>query len=686
MAGKLDASGTAAMGTLDTALAHAAGLLRTQPHLALRQAREILRAVPGHPQAVLIEGQAQRLAGDLPGARITLSRLAAAQPRSAATAYELGLTAAALGEVNVATSSFRRAIALKPDLSAAWLSLAATLREAGREQEASQADLSAIRASTRDPLLLEAAVAMGEGRFEAAEPLLRDRLRTDPNDVAAIRMLGELAWRIGRIDDALALLRLAVERAPGFEAARELLLRILAQGSDVTEALVHADRLVADDPGNPAHAMLKASLLVRVGDQEGARAIYATLARHDSSRLRVWLNLGHVEKTMGNQAEAIAAYRRAIAINPAIGEAWWSLANLKTVELGDGDIAAMLAALDEVSDNEDAVHLHFALGKAYEDAGNAAESFAHYDRANRLRRGELDYDPRRITAASLEHAGLFSAPFLAARAGQGCPARDPVFIVGLPRAGSTLVEQILASHSMIEGTMELPDMMMIAQRLESRVEEGEFAGLGAAIATLSSTDLARLGEEYLDRTRVHRKTGKPRFIDKMPNNWQHVGLIRLILPNAVIIDARRHPMACCFSGWKQHFARGQVFSYDLAEIGTYYGDYVAQMAAFDRAAPGAVHRVIYERMVADTPGEVRRLLDHVGVPFEEACLEFWRTRRAVRTASSEQVRQPIFTDAVEHWRMFTPWLGPLETALGPLATSYPAVPEDLGRDKPAEVG
>jgi tetratricopeptide (TPR) repeat protein len=449
----------------------------------------------------------------------------------------------------------------------------------------------------------------------------------------------------------------------------------------VTEALAHADRLVADDPRNPAHAMLNASLLVRVGDQEGARTIYAALAKRDPGRLRVWLNLGHVEKTMGNQAESVAAYRCAIAINPAIGEAWWSLANLKTVELGEGDIAAMLAALDKVSDNEDAVHMHFALGKAYEDTGNFAESFAHYDRANRLRREELAYDAERTARASQDHAALFTASFLAARVGQGCPARDPVFIVGMPRAGSTLVEQILASHSMIEGTMELPDMMMIAQRLESRVEEGEFASLSEAVASLSPANLKRLGEEYLDRTRVHRKTDKPLFIDKMPNNWQHVGLIRLILPNATIIDSRRHPMGCCFSGWKQHFARGQIFSYDLAEIGNYYSDYAAQMAAFDREAPGVVHRVIYERMVADTPGEVRRLLDHVEVPFEDACLEFWRTRRAVRTASSEQVRRPIFTDAVEHWRMFTPWLSPLESALGELAQCYPELPAGFCQSK-----
>ena len=341
------------------------------------------------------------------------------------------------------------------------------------------------------------------------------------------------------------------------------------------------------------------------------------------------------------------------------------------------DIAAMLGAEANVEDDEQASQLQFALGKANEDAGDAAKSFAHYERANALRRKDVDYEEARILGGAQEHAALFTAPFLASRAGQGCPANDPIFIVGLPRAGSTLVEQILSSHSQIEGTMELPDLMMIGDRLHSRVEDGEFASFSDVVRALPAADLARLGEEYLDRTRVHRKEGKPRFIDKMPNNWMYVGLIRLILPNATIIDARRHPMGCCFSGWKQFFARGQLFTYDLAEIGRYYRGYVAQMAAFDREAPGAVHRVIYERMVADTEGEVRRLLDHVGVPFEEECLSFYRNRRAVRTASSEQVRQPIFTGGVDHWKQFEPYLGPLRDALGSVETAYPDAPADL---------
>ena len=418
---------------------------------------------------------------------------------------------------------------------------------------------------------------------------------------------------------------------------------------------------------------------MRVGEHEEARGIYeAILARHPRQP-RTWMNLGHVLKTLGRQSESVHAYRQALAVNAGLGEAWWSLANLKTVRFDEADIAAMKAGLEVAGSNDDQLHLHFALGKALEDAERFDESFAHYDQGNRLRRKELPYDADETHAESERHAEVFTAPFLASRAGGGCQAPDPIFIVGLPRSGSTLVEQILSSHSQIEGTMELPDLMMIASRLEAREVDGQPVPYADTLRGLSVADRLRLGEEYLERTRLYRRTDRPLFIDKMPNNWQHVGLIQLILPNARIIDARRHPTGCCFSGWKQHFARGQAFTYDLVDAGRYYTDYVAQMAAFDAAAPGRVHRVIYEQMVADTRGEVERLLAYLGLPFEEACLSFWKNDRAVRTASSEQVRQPIFTDALAHWRRYESHLGPLIDALGPVLDSYPLAPTEFPR-------
>jgi tetratricopeptide (TPR) repeat protein len=667
--------------SLDAALAHAAALRGRDPRMALAQVREILHAVPGHPQAMLIEGQALQMLGDLPGARAVLTRLSAEQPRSAITAFELALTHGGLGEHDLAVVALERAVALKPDFLPAWHVLPVALRAAGREREARAAEVRGVAASARDPMLVKAAMAMHDaketGDFASVEAMLDERIRMMPRDAAAMRLRGEVAWRQGKLDQAMDLLKRTLDIAPGFAAARELLVRIMQMGPDVAGALVHATELLDDEPDNPGHALLKASLQVRLGEQEAAAAIYRDLIARGVNNHRVWLNLGHVDKTLGNQADAIIAYRNALGLDPALGEAWWSLANLKTVRLMEDDIAAMLATQDSIEDDEQSSQLQFALGKAYEDAGQIADSFAHYERANALRRKGLDYDEPRIIGGAEEHARLFTAPFLASREGQGCQANDPIFVVGLPRAGSTLVEQILSSHSQIEGTMELPDLMMIGDRLHSRVEEGEFASFADAVRAMAPADLARIGEEYLDRTRVHRKENKPRFIDKMPNNWMYAGLIRLILPNATIIDARRHPMGCCFSGWKQFFARGQLFTYDLAEIGRYYRAYVGQMAAFDREAPGAVHRVIYENMVADTEVEVRRLLDHVGVPFEEDCLAFYRNRRAVRTASSEQVRQPIFTDGVDHWKQFEPYLGPLRDALGSVETAYPAVPAEM---------
>ncbi len=572
----------------------------------------------------------------------------------------------------IAAGDTARAIALlqsllrqQPALAAGWFLLAAQLRKAGQDQDAWRADLSGVHASSRDRTLLEAAMAMHAGDLDAADARLAAR-----DDPPAIRMAGEVQWRRGDMSAALALVERAVALAPGFDLARDFLIRLLLQNNRLTKALDHADILAASPMKHPGYDLIRASVLVRLGDQDGARAIYEHLLAIKPDQPQVWQNLGHALKTLGRQDDAVHAYRQAVAHQPTMGEAWWSLANLKTVKLDAADIATMAHALatlapDAATRQEDIFHLHFSLGKALEDAGEDEAAFSHYDQGNRLRRTMIRHDAAEFSAEVAAARACFTSAFIAAQGTGGCPAPDPIFIVGLPRAGSTLVEQILSSHSRVEGTMELPEMMMIAGRLQSRIDDGEFPDFTTMIASLTPADRLRLGEEYIDRTRVHRQTARPYFIDKMPNNWQHVGLIQLILPNARIIDARRHPMACGYSAWKQHFARGQAFSYDLTDIGLYYRDYVALMAAFDAAAPGRVHRVLYEQMVADTPGEVARLLAHLNLSFEDACLAFWTNKRAVRTASSEQVRQPIFTDGVDHWQRFIPWLGPLEQALGP---------------------
>jgi len=423
-----------------------------------------------------------------------------------------------------------------------------------------------------------------------------------------------------------------------------------------------------------------AAIQSQVGEYGESIRLYQGVLSDYPRQPKVWMSYGHGLKTAARTDEAITAYRKATAIAPQLGEAWWSLANLKTFRFEPADLDTMRRQLTR-SDiaHEDRFHLHFALGKALEDVAEFEDSFQHYAEANRLRRESIRYEAEHTTALVRRSRSLFTPELFAARRGWGCTAADPIFVVGLPRSGSTLVEQILSSHSQVEGTMELPDIVAMVRNLTNGDEcdgpqspdRTRYPGL---LAGLDAARLRELGEEYLDRTRIQRKTDAPFFIDKLPNNWQHVGLIHLMLPNAKIVDARRHPLSCGFSVFKQHFARGQTFSFRLEDIGRYYRDYVELMAHFDVVLPGRVHRVHYEAMVADTESEVHRLLDYCGLPFEDACLRFHENERAVRTPSAEQVRQPIYRDALEQWRNYERWLGPLRDALGPVLTAYPDVP------------
>jgi tetratricopeptide (TPR) repeat protein len=533
----------------------------------------------------------------------------------------------------------------------------------------------ALAQSLRDPRLMQAGLALVEGQLAVAERLLRAHLRERPTEIAAIRMMAELAGRLGRYADAEALLRRALELAPGFTAARANLATILYRQNRPAEAIELLDSLLDGEPANPAHQNLKAAALGRIGGYEEAIALYAQVLSRFPDQPKVWMSYGHVLKTVGRQGESIAAYRQALAAAPALGEAWWSLANLKTVTLDEDDVAAMAAALTAPGlCDDDRLHLHFALGKALEDRGEAERAFAHYAEGNRLRRSAIRYDPDETERRVERGIALFTPDFFAARERQGCAAPDPIFILGMPRAGSTLVEQILASHSRVEGTMELPDVQALAHRFDGRSPGSGALPYPESLAELSAAQLIALGAEYVERTRIQRKTGRPLFIDKMPNNWIHVGFIQLILPQAKIIDARRHPLACTFSNFKQHFARGQGFTYDQVELGRYYRAYVRLMRHFDEVLPGRVHRVIYERMIEDPEAETRSLLDHVGLPFEPACLRPHENERAVRTASSEQVRRPINREGLDRWRPFEPWLGPLKEALGPVLEAYPEAP------------
>ena len=663
------------VGSIEVALAHAARLLERDPALAAEQASEILKAVPAHPSATLILGIARRASGDTPASLSVLQPLAQDQPRWAAAHYELGLTLGALGQGDEAVASLRRAVQLSPEMPDAWRALADHLAATGDESGAENARARLLKASTRDPRLLAAGAALCENRIPEAEALLRKHLLEHPTDIAAIRMFAEVAARIGRYHDAENLLARCLELAPAFLGARQNYAVALYRQGKYAEALPEIERLIVAEPRNPNYRSLHAAVLAGIGEYARALAIYDEVLKEYPRHAKIWLSYGHALKTAGQRAEGIGAYRHAISLEAGLGEVWWSLANLKTYRFDAADLTHMRTQLARKDlSAEDRFHFHFALGKALEDQQLYEDSFAHYREGNALRRAQVHYEPQRIREHVRRFKAVFTPEFLASRSGAGAAAADPIFVVGLPRAGSTLIEQILSSHSQVEGTMELPDVPALAQSVGPRTGD-EGARYLHALHSLPNAELGKMGEEYLARTRIQRKTQRPHFIDKLPNNFLHVGLIHLMLPHARIIDARRHPLGCCFSNFKQHFARGQNFTYDLAEIGIYYRSYVELMAHVDAVLPGRVHRVLYEDMVANTESEVRRLLDYCGLPFEPECLRFYENERAVRTASSEQVRVPIYREGVEQWRHFEPWLGPLQSALGPVLDSYPHVPE-----------
>jgi Flp pilus assembly protein TadD len=664
------------VGTVQIALAHAERLLESNPSLAAEQAGEILKAVPNHPRAMLLLAAARRIAGDASGALQILEPLAGSQPNSAAVHYERGRALGSARRGDDAIAALRRAVQLKPDMTEAWLALGDHLTAIGDAEGADAAYAQHIKSSTRDPRLMEAAAALCENRIAVAEQLLRQHLKQQPTDVTAIRMLAEVAARLGRFRDAETLLERCLQLAPSFVPARQNYAVALHRQNKHVEALAEVTRLLSLDARNPSYRNLKAAILARLGDVEQSIEVYAGVLAEFPHQAKAWMSYGHALKAAGRQGESVRAYRKSIELAPTLGEAFWSLANLKTFEFEPAEVTAMRAQLSRTDlSPEDRLHFHFALGKSLEDAAAYEESFQQYTSGNALRRSFISYDPEETSAHVRRSKALFSKEFFAERGAAGAQAPDPIFIVGLPRAGSTLLEQILSSHPAVEGTQELPDIIAIARTLGGRRARTQTSKYPEILATLSADELRALGEQYLRQTRIQRRTSAPFFIDKMPNNFGHVGLIHLILPNARIVDARRHPLGCCLSGFKQHFARGQHFTYGLDDIGRYYRDYVELMAHFDAVLPGRVHRVIYESLVADTEREVRNLLDYCGLPFDERCLRFYENERAVRTPSSEQVRQPIFRDGVDHWRHYEPWLGQLKEALGPVLAAYPKVPE-----------
>ena len=510
--------------------------------------------------------------------------------------------------------------------------------------------------------------ALAGGNEGAVTTALQKRLYDHPTDVAALSLLGRAMVQGGRPHDGERILRRALELAPGSTSAAQDLVMLLHESGRGAESLAIAEALLAADPASFKGRTLKAMVVARAGDVQAAIDLYRRLLIERPQAALLWVHLGHLLNTVGDFEGSIQAYRSAIAQRPGSGPAWWGLANLKVLRFTEADIVAMTAAAERpgIAD-ADRIHIGFALGKAHEDAARWAQSFAYYAEANRMKRAVTPHDPAELARLRDRSAALMTPSFFDQRPG-GCADPSPIFIVGMPRSGSTLVEQILASHPLVEGTMELPALPSIVWELAGAPPGTKGSRYPACLANLDASERDRLGQLYLKRAAIHRHANRPYFTDKLPNNFIYAGLISMILPNAKIIEVRRDPLACGFACFKQQFNRGQSFSYDLMEIGYHIRDYTGIMNDFERVRPGRVYRVVYERLVNDLEREVRGLLDHIGLPFNPNCLKFHDTWRSIRTPSAEQVRHPIDDSAVAHWRHFSPWLGPLESALtaGPL--------------------
>lgn len=623
--------------------------------------RQVLARQETHRDALYLLAVAQRYGHDVRGALATLDRLIAAHPAYGRAHQERGHGLRALGDEAGALAAYQNAVTFNPALPAAWARLAEMQGDDAGAYARAQHDYL----TNLPGVLLAVAGMVQENRLEEAEQICRGFLQANPAHVEAIRLLADIGTRFHAMDEAEFLLESAVMLEPGNTGARYDYVNVLNKRQKFAEALEQARLLREIDKDSMQIDSIYADQNLAVGNFDEALAIYrARIAAHPRNP-SYHLTVGHLLKTIDNIPDAIEAYREAYRQRPDFGVAYWSLANLKTYRFTDAELGGM--AEQEARGDialADRYHLCFALGKALEDRGDYAGSFACYERGNRLKREELGYDWRRLSGDMDRQIAHCTPDLFQAYKGAGHDAPDPIFILGLPRAGSTLLEQILASHSQVEGTMELPNILALAHKLDGRRRMGEPPRYPQNLGDIPLDDYAAFGRAYIQDTAIHRKAGKPFFIDKMPNNFRHIGLIHLILPNAKIIDARRGAIGCCFSGFKQLFAEGQEFTYGLEEIAHYYRDYVRLMDHWDTVLPGRVLRVRYEAVVEDLEGQVRRLLDFCGLPFEDACLNFHQTDRAVRTASSQQVRQPIYTSGVDQWTKFSPFLDPLREVLG----------------------
>ena len=641
---------------------------------AVYGAQRLLAADQTNRELLLIEAHSHRMMQQPDAALAVLDRLAAHHPDFSQMFLERGLCHVARRDAQAAIFDLRAAVKANPSLAMGWRMLDGLYRMTGDMKSADIAARHFAHLASLPAPIVQAKVLFGDGEIDVAEALIRRFLLEAGDHPEAMRLLAQIGHKRNVLDDAETLYAGVMALVPDHDEARHEYVQVLIARHKFPQARVALEPLLQRDPRNHAHRTQAATIRVGLGDFESVIPEYRDMlseipgdtmeARFRRADLNLWL--GHALKTEGQTAEAIEAYMAATADRPDFGDAWWSLANLKTYRFSSESIAVMRERLDDPATAEvDRIHIAFALGKALEDAGDYADSWTAYERGNTMHRASNGYIPEVFETNTREQKRVCTAPFFAERKGWGLDDPSPIFVLGLPRSGSTLIEQILASHSMVEGTQELPDIQRIVHELQGRELNFDAPRYPGALDELDSEAVRKFGEQYIADTLPNRILGRPYFIDKMPNNFRHVGLIHLILPNAKIIDARRDPMACCFSNLKQLFAQGQEFTYGIEDIARYYRTYVELMDHWDAVLPGRVLRVQHEDVIDDLEGNVRRILDYCGLPFEEACVEFHKTKRSVRTPSSEQVRQPIFRDGLDQWKNFEPWLEPLKKFLGP---------------------
>ncbi|MEL6724633.1 MAG: sulfotransferase [Pseudomonadota bacterium] len=628
-------------------------------------ANDLLVADPEDQDALYMAAVSTRYLGQFETAAERLQALKQSAPEYGRAHQEQGHLCKAMGDLEGALSAFTLATRYNPALTASWQAQADLLKARGQGQEAETAlaQLQRVKALPRE--LLVVTNHLYEGRILRAEEIVRAFLQKHPHHIEAMRLLADIGSRLGIHEDADFLLESAIELDPENIQLRIDHIQVLRKRQKYAAALSQAKTLLERDPSNPVFQSLFAIESMQAGNYDTALEAFEKVLAKLPEDPTTLTSRGHALKTYGRSEDAVASYQAALRADPLNGDAWYALANLKTYRFSDEELAKMQAVQDTPGLSVmSRVHVAFALGKAFEDRSDFANAFECFRTGNALKQKQTRYTTEQMQA-EFEAQKLFcTAELFEAQSGKGCPAQDPIFIVGLPRAGSTLIEQILASHSQVDGTLELPNILSLAHRLRGRNLVRDRDRYPRVLADLTAEDLNDLGADYIENTRIHRK-GAPFFTDKMPNNFRHIGLIHLILPNAKIIDARRAPLDCCWSGFKQLFAEGQEFTYGLEEIGHYYRGYVDLMAHWEAVLPeGRILRVQHEDVLNDLEGQVRRLLDYCGLPFEPACVEFHKTDRAVRTASSEQVRQPINRAGQHQWKPYESFLEPLKHALG----------------------